>query len=131
MHGGRTRNGSVGLSFTDGTSAEADVVVGCDGIRSAVRACLFGGEGPHYAGTMCWRALAPSDALPKDYHDRYVNQWSGEGGFVVSYYIRQGKFINFVASGSSPAGQSSPGRCQAASMKCWRHSPTWEKSCAG
>jgi salicylate hydroxylase len=97
-----TRNGSVGLSFTDGTSAEADIVVGCDGIRSAVRACLFGGEGPHYAGTMCWRALAPSDALPKDYHDRYVNQWSGQGGFVVSYYIRQGKFINFVCVRQQP-----------------------------
>lgn len=97
-----TRNGSVGLSFTDGTSAEADIVVGCDGIRSAVRACLFGGEGPHYAGTMCWRALAPSDALPKNYHDRYVNQWSGQGGFVVSYYIRQGKFINFVCVRQQP-----------------------------
>jgi salicylate hydroxylase len=91
-----TRGGSVGLSFTDGTSAEADVVVGCDGIRSAVRACMFGGEGPHYAGTMCWRALAPTSALPNGYHDRYVNQWSGDGGFVISYYIRQGKFINFV-----------------------------------
>ena len=97
-----SRNGSAGLSFADGTSAEADVVVGCDGIRSAVRACLFGGEGPHYAGTMCWRALAPSDALPKDYHDRYVNQWSGDGGFVISYYIRQGKFINFVCVRQQP-----------------------------
>ena len=97
-----SRNGSVGLSFKDGTSAEADVVVGCDGIRSAVRACMFGGEGPHYAGTMCWRALAPSDALPKDYHDRYVNQWSGDGGFVVSYYIRQGEFINFVCVRQQP-----------------------------
>ena len=34
-----TRNGTAGLSFADGSSAEADVVVGCDGIRSAVRAC--------------------------------------------------------------------------------------------
>jgi salicylate hydroxylase len=92
-----SRNGTVGLSFGDSTSSEADVVVGCDGIRSAVRACVFGGEGPRYAGTMCWRALAPSDALPKDYHDRHVNQWSGDGGFVISYFIRQGKFINFVA----------------------------------
>jgi salicylate hydroxylase len=97
-----TRNGSAALSFADGSSAEADVVVGCDGIRSAVRAGLFGGEGPHYAGTMCWRALAPTDALPKDYHDRHVNQWSGEGGFVVSYYIRQGKFINFVCVRQQP-----------------------------
>ena len=97
-----SRNGSVGLSFKNGTSAEADVVVGCDGIRSAVRACLFGGEGPHYAGTMCWRALAPSSALPKDYHDRYVNQWSGDGGFVISYYIRQNRFINFVCVRQHP-----------------------------
>ena len=97
-----TRNGTAGLSFADGSSAEADVVVGCDGIRSAVRAATFGGEGPHYAGTMCWRALAPSDALPNNYHDGYVNQWSGDGGFVVSYYIRQGKFINFVCVRQQP-----------------------------
>ena len=97
-----SRNGSAGLSFADGTSAEADVIVGCNGIRSAVRASVFGGEGPRYAGTMCWRALAPADALPKDYHDGYVNQWSGDGGFVVSYYIRQGKFINFVAVRQQP-----------------------------
>jgi salicylate hydroxylase len=100
--GVESRNGHVGLTFANGSSAEADVVVGCDGIRSAVRACVFGGEGPHYAGTMCWRALAPTDALPKDYHDRYVNQWSGEGGFVVTYRIRQDKFINFVAVRQQP-----------------------------
>jgi salicylate hydroxylase len=97
-----TRNGTVGLSFENGTGAEADIVIGCDGIRSAVRACLFGGEGPRYAGTMCWRALAPTDALPKGFHDRHVNQWSGEGGFVISYYIRQGRFINFVAVRQQP-----------------------------
>jgi salicylate hydroxylase len=97
-----SRNGSVGLSFEHGTSADADVVVGCDGIRSAVRACVFGGKGPHYAGTMCWRALAPSSALPKDYHDRYVNQWSGDRGFVISYYIRQERFINFVCVRQQP-----------------------------
>jgi len=97
-----SRNGLAGLSFTDGTSAEADVVVGCDGIRSAVRASLFGGEGPHYAGTMCWRALAPASALPKNYHDHYVNQWSGDGGFVISYYVRQGEFINFVCVRQQP-----------------------------
>ena len=100
--GVESRDGSAGLSFSDGTSAEADVVVGCDGIRSAVRAGLFGGEGPHYAGTMCWRALAPASALPADYHDRYVNQWSGDGGFVVSYYVQQGKFINFVCVRQQP-----------------------------
>jgi salicylate hydroxylase len=96
------RDGSVGLSFADGTGAEADVVVGCDGIRSSVRASIFGGEGPQYVGTMCWRALAPTDAMPKEHLDQYVNQWSGEGGFVVSYFVRQGEFINFVAVRQQP-----------------------------
>ena len=35
-----SRNGVAGLGFADGSSAEADVVVGCDGIRSAVRASM-------------------------------------------------------------------------------------------
>ena len=97
-----TLNGTAALTFSDGTTAEADVVIGCDGIRSAVRASVFGGEGPRYAGTMCWRALAPTDALPKGFHDRHVNQWSGDGGFIISYYVRQGKFINFVCVRRQP-----------------------------
>jgi salicylate hydroxylase len=100
--GVESRNCSAGLTFADGSSAEADVVVGCDGIRSVVRALVFGGEGPRYAGTMCWRALAPTDALPNGYHDRHVNQWSGNGGFVISYYVRQDKFINFVCVRQQP-----------------------------
>lgn len=91
-----SRDGTVGLTFADGSSVEAAIVVGCDGIRSAVRASVFGGEGPRYAGTMCWRAVAPTDALPKDFHNPHINQWSGDQGFIISYYIRQGKFINFV-----------------------------------
>jgi salicylate hydroxylase len=97
-----SRNDSVGIVFEGGGSAEADIVIGCDGIRSAVRACLFGGEGPHYAGTMCWRALAPTAALPKNYHDHYVNQWSGDGGFVISYRIRQDSLISFVCVRPQP-----------------------------
>src|SRR5262245_31708372 len=31
----QTRNGAAALTFADGSSAEADVVIGCDGIRSA------------------------------------------------------------------------------------------------
>ena len=31
-----------------------------------------------------------------------MNQWSGDGGFIISYYIRQGKFINFVCVRQQP-----------------------------
>jgi len=43
---------------TSARSIEADVVVGADGIRSAVRAALFGPSEPRYAGYTAWRGVA-------------------------------------------------------------------------
>ncbi len=95
---------SVGLSFADGTHAEADVVIGCDGIRSAVRKQLFGGESARYVGTMCWRTLVPTSDLPPDIHDGNVTHWTGatREGFVISYYVRQRSFVNIVAVRRQP-----------------------------
>ncbi len=95
---------SVGLAFADGTQAEADVVIGCDGIRSAIRKRLFGGEGARYVGTMCWRTLVPTSALPSDIHDGNVTHWTGatREGFVISYYVRQRSFVNIVAVRRQP-----------------------------
>src|SRR5262249_16467828 len=53
----------VGLTFQDSSKAEADILVGCDGIRSAVRQNVFGGAGPRYAGHLCYRTLIPTSAL--------------------------------------------------------------------
>ena len=38
------------ITFADGSQAEADVVIGADGIRSAVRASLFGPDAPRFTG---------------------------------------------------------------------------------
>lgn len=38
---------------------EADLVVGADGMRSAVRAALFPGKHPVYSGYSSWRAITP------------------------------------------------------------------------
>ncbi|GIJ86780.1 hypothetical protein Asppvi_005675 [Aspergillus pseudoviridinutans] len=53
------------LNFRDGSKAEADVVVGCDGIRSQVRNAMFG-SGPsspraQYAHQLGFRGLVPMD----------------------------------------------------------------------
>ena len=42
-----------------------DVVVGCDGIRSLVRAGLHGEQSVRFTGNMCWRALIPISKLPE------------------------------------------------------------------
>ncbi|MEL7974593.1 FAD-dependent monooxygenase [Isoptericola sp. F-RaC21] len=38
---------------------QADLVVGADGVRSAVRAALYDGRGPVYSGYSSWRAVVP------------------------------------------------------------------------
>jgi 2-polyprenyl-6-methoxyphenol hydroxylase-like FAD-dependent oxidoreductase len=50
---------TVRARFSSGAVANADALVGADGIRSAVRAILHGGSDPVYRGYRIWRGLAP------------------------------------------------------------------------
>lgn len=47
------------LTFADATQAEFDLVIGADGIHSAVRLSLFGPDDPKFTGLVSWRAVIP------------------------------------------------------------------------
>src|SRR5215831_535464 len=49
----------VSVEFTDGTTGEYDLVVGADGIHSAVRKLALNVTPPVYGGQMVWRSIAP------------------------------------------------------------------------
>lgn len=44
-------------TFSDGTTAEYDLVIGADGINSVVRQSLFPHVRPSYTGNVCWRFI--------------------------------------------------------------------------
>ena len=47
----------VSASFTDGSTAEYDLVLGADGLFSTVRGLIRPGAKPEFTGQGCWRAL--------------------------------------------------------------------------
>ena len=56
----------VSVGFAEGGGDDADLLVGADGFRSAVRAQMQPEVQPHYAGYVVWRALAEEANLPAD-----------------------------------------------------------------
>jgi len=62
------RGCGVTAYFTDGGTAEGDVLIGADGLRSTVRQQCLPDVAPLYAGYVAWRALVPENALPSALH---------------------------------------------------------------
>lgn len=54
---------SVTVHFDDDTAAEAEVVIGADGIHSVVRTAILGSEHPDFTGVVAFRAVIPTERL--------------------------------------------------------------------
>jgi len=121
-------DGSYILQFADGTTAETDVLIGADGVRSVVRRVLFEdlakqGEPrlapediraaiePQWSGIMVYRSLIqasklrsidpnhPSLTLGAGY------SYSGKGKHIIAYAIGHGTLVNFLAFDTDLAGE--------------------------
>jgi salicylate hydroxylase len=86
--------------FADGTDAEADVIIGADGIHSAVRTSLFGPDAPRFTGKICYRSVIPTAAVRAGVLSDVAadnGQWLGPHGTIVLYPLRGEELINVVA----------------------------------
>jgi salicylate hydroxylase len=80
-----------------GERLETELLIGADGIHSAVRESLLGSAQPRFTGNVAWRALIPVDELSGTKPPPVAGIWMGAGAHVVMYYLRRGELVNVVA----------------------------------
>jgi 2-polyprenyl-6-methoxyphenol hydroxylase-like FAD-dependent oxidoreductase len=87
----------VTVTFENGTRAEGALAIGADGIRSPVRACLFGPDRPEFTGVVAWRGLVPMERLPARLRSNAATNWLGPARHILHYPVRRGEVMNIVA----------------------------------
>ncbi|MFF7732225.1 FAD-dependent monooxygenase [Streptomyces sp. NPDC007984] len=90
------------VSTGDG-DLEADLVVGADGVRSAVRGTLFPGHpGPAYSGFTTWRVMIPVPGARFASHETW-----GRGRLWGTHPLKDGRVYAYGAA-LTPAGGRAP-----------------------
>ena len=84
------------------TRVAADVVVGADGIHSAVRLAVAPRVDPRFSGLCAFRCLVPAEKAPEMALRPVQTLWLGPGRHFVHYPISGGRLVNVVAF--TPAG---------------------------
>jgi 6-hydroxynicotinate 3-monooxygenase len=95
-------DGSVRLDFANGVKADADAVVGADGVHSVVRDTLFGGNTPAFTGRVAYRTVFPAPLLDGHQIDD-CTKWWGPDRHIVIYYVKPDRSeVYFVTSQPEP-----------------------------
>ena len=87
---------SVRAQLADGTECVGNVLIGADGMHSAVRRQMLGAQSPRFTGNVAWRAVVPLEKLGKHAPRPTACVWLGRGKHCVTYRLRRGALANFV-----------------------------------
>ena len=105
------RDERVALTFADGGTAEADLVIAADGVRSTARRYVSGGDGLLYSRTSGFRGIVPVDRLPSLPDPQAIQFWMGPSAHLLHYAIgADGGHVNFLAVVEGPRDWAHPGK---------------------
>jgi salicylate hydroxylase len=88
--------GGVTALFANGTTARGDALVGADGVRSAVRGLLWGGDRPRFTGQVAYRFLVPIAAARPFMSAGRGAVFLGPQRTFNRYTLRSGSIVNGV-----------------------------------
>ena len=81
------RPDGVTAILENGAPVSGDIVVGADGLRSTVRALLFGEREARFTGFAAWRGTIPAADMPPGFDHSFV-MWLGPGRHAMTFPIR-------------------------------------------
>jgi salicylate hydroxylase len=87
--------GSARVTFANGASTEAHVVVAADGIHSALQAHVVPPSRPVFHGKISYRGLVSAERLPGWPMDRWL-MWAGPSKHFLVFPVRHGTMVNYV-----------------------------------
>ncbi|UQX03486.1 FAD-dependent monooxygenase [Streptomyces sp. RerS4] len=93
------------LEFADGGAARADVLIGADGVHSAVRRAVAGEDAPVYSGNSALRGLVDAADVP-DLDPKRMYMFAGPAARVLCYPVGGGRQFTYVAVTPSPEGDA-------------------------
>ena len=83
------------VTFENGAVAEADLVIGADGIHSAMQPFVTEQATPVFSGQISYRGVLDTARVPW-WPERIFQVWMGEGKHVIVFPVRAGRMLNFV-----------------------------------
>ncbi|SDL24817.1 salicylate hydroxylase [Arthrobacter sp. ov407] len=102
------KGGRSVLTFTNGETVEADLVVGADGIKSVVREQLFSDKGPVFSGEHAYRAVISADDAHGLVFDDNLRMYIGKGTKVYLLPLRHRNQMSFDITALNPDGTWAP-----------------------
>lgn len=96
------------LTFTNGTTVEADLVIGADGIKSVVRQQLFSDKGPVFSGEHAYRTVISVDDAYGMATDDNLRMYIGRGTKVYLLPLRHRGQVSFDITALCPDSTWAP-----------------------
>ena len=94
--GYRQDESSITAVLDSGEEVSGDLLVGADGIHSAIRTRINGEDKPRYTGNVAWRVVVPVSALGQYAPPETASVWVGSRRHAVTYRLRRGSLANLV-----------------------------------
>lgn len=88
--------GSVTAKLSSGDKVTGDLLVGADGLHSAVREKLVGDGAPRVSGHSTYRSVIPVDQMPESLRWNAATLWMGPNCHLVHYPLSGWKVFNLV-----------------------------------